>query len=215
MPFAVVSVETEAGERVELALPLDVPSRLLAVKIMRDFGKIVRTGETFVLFFMTDRGDKAIPPTATLGELGVADGQRLRIRRQARGAVGSASRAHAFLRTELGEQLPLEANNVIIGRKDPKHQVPLDLDLTRQDPGKAVSRQHAAIGRNGNNYYLLDLESTNGTSVNGESAPPGRKMPLKDGDLIELGLQVRLTFVVAATGAAPNTASKSNKPSGR
>ncbi len=205
MTFAVVSIETEAGERVELALPLDVPSRLLALKIMRDFGKIVRTGESFALFFKTDRGDKPIPPTATLRELGITDGQGLRVKRQARGLVASASRAHAFLRTQAGELIPLEANNIIIGRKDPKYQVPLDLDLSRLDPGKAVSRQHASIGRDGSSHYLLDMESTNGTRLNGEKAAPGKKLPLKDGDVIQFGLEVQLTFVVAGP---PTSAAK-------
>ncbi len=198
MTFAVVSIETEAGERLELALPLDVPSRLLALKVMRDFGKIVRTGESYALFFKTDQGDKPIPATATLRELGITDGQSLRIKHQARGLVASASRAHAFLRTQAGELLPLEANNIIIGRRDPKYQVPLDLDLSRLDPGKAVSRQHASIGRDGNSHYLLDMESTNGTWLNGEKAVPGKKLPLKDGDLIQFGVAVHLTFVEAA-----------------
>ena len=215
MPYAVVSIETEAGERVELALPLDVPSRLLIVKIMHDFGKIVRTGETFALFFKTDRGDKLIPASATLGELGIVDGQHLRIKRQARGLAGGPSRVHAFLRTQSGEQLALDANHVIIGRKDPKYQVPLDLDLTRLDPGKAVSRQHASIGRSGTSYYVLDLESTNGTRLNGAKVVPGKKTPLKDGDSIEFGMEVRLTFVVAATGDLGEAASKSKKPSDR
>jgi hypothetical protein len=198
MPFAVVTVETEAGERVELALPLDVPSRLLAPKIVRDFGKLVRTGETFSLFFKTEHGDRLIPANATLGELGIRDGQFLRIKRHRTGA-GPASLVHAYLRAQSGERLPLELNHVIIGRKDPKHQVPLDLDLTRLDPGQGVSRQHASIGRDGEKYYLIDLESTNGTRVNDQPAVVGKKMPLKDGDIIQFGLQLRLTFVVAGT----------------
>lgn len=201
MPFALVTVEVDFGEKAELALPLDVPSRLLTTKIMRDMGKLVRTGETFVLSFKTAGGDKPIPPDATLGELGIRDGQHLRLTRQGPGMRAPAPRAHAYLRTQTGAMLPLESNNVILGRKDMKQEGPLDLDLAAYDPGWVVSRRHASIGRDGSNYYLLDLESTNGTQVNGAVCSPGRKMPLKDGDRIICGLAVELTFVVAAAPA--------------
>jgi hypothetical protein len=210
MPFALVTVEAEFGQEVELALPLDVPSRVLVAKIMRDLGKMVRAGDTFALSFKTTGGDKPIPPHATLGELGIRDGQRLQLKRQSPGLQGQSSRAHAYLRTQSGELLPLDSSNVILGRKDMKQEGPLDIDLAGYDPGWVVSRRHASIGRDGSSYYLLDLESTNGTRVNGEVCVPGRKMPLKDGDEIVCGLAVKFTFVVAAS-----TAPKAGKPSSK
>jgi len=201
MPFAVVTVETASGQKVELALPLDVPSRALAAKIMRDLGKAVRTGETFDLYIKTGNGDKRIPPAATLGELGIEDGQHLQVKREVGGVPAEASGAHAYLRTQTGDLLALEASNVIIGRKEAKFEIPLDLDLAKYDSGNAISRRHACIGREASNYYLLDLHSTNGTRLNGERVVPGKKMPLQDGDTIEFGLGVRVTFVTAKAGA--------------
>ena len=201
MPYAVVTVETLSGERIELGLPLDVPSRDLAARIIRDLRKPVKPGEVFDLFIQTPHGDKLIPPAATLAELGIADGQHLRLKRQTGAVAAQASGAHAWLRTESGVLLPLESNNVIIGRKDLQMQIPLDLDLASRDAGHAVSRRHACIEREGGNYFLLDLQSTNGTRLNGASVVPGRKMPLHDGDAVEFGLGgVRLTFVAAKTG---------------
>jgi hypothetical protein len=200
MPFAVVIVETTFGERHELALALDVPSRDLAAKIMRDLGKPFRPGDTFQLFIQTPHGDKPIPPFVTLAELGVTDGQRLRLRRETGAIRAEPPAAHAHLRTQSGVMLPLEGNNIIIGRKDAVLQVPLDLDLARYDPGHAVSRRHACIEYQAGSYYLLDLQSTNGTRLNGEPVIPGRKMPLQDGAVIEFGLGVRLTFVAAKPG---------------
>jgi hypothetical protein len=205
MPTALVVVEMEFGEKVELALPVDVPSRTLAARIMHDRGKYVRMGETFVLSFKTAGTDKPIAPEATLGELGIRDGQHLLLKRQAPGMQAPVPRAHAYLRTQSGEMLPLVSNNVILGRKDVKQEGPLDLDLAGHDPGWVISRRHASIGRDGHNYYLLDLESTNGTRVNGEVAVPGKKIPLKDGDQIVFGQAVVVTFTVAPPPqAAPN-----------
>ncbi|KAI9680868.1 MAG: hypothetical protein M1817_004308 [Caeruleum heppii] len=39
--------------------------------------------------------------------------------------------------------------------------------------------------------YLIDLESANGTSVNGEQIPPTRYVELKDKDMIQFGLSTR------------------------
>jgi hypothetical protein len=200
MPFAVVTVETDWGDTAELALPLDVPSRTLAAKIMRDLRRTVRSGETVDLFIETGHGDKRIPPNSTLAQLGIVDGQRLRIKRQEGAmAVGSSS-AHAYLRTQSGDLLALESNYVIIGRKDAEYQVPLDLDLAKHDPGNAVSRRHACISREGESYFLLDLNSTNGTRLNEKDLTPGKKMPLQDGDRIEFGRGLRVTFVTAGGG---------------
>ena len=211
MSFAVVNIETEDGERIELALPLDVPSGTLGPRIMGGFGRLVRTGEKYALHFKTGRGDKPIPPDSTLGELGVRDGQVLRIRRQRAGAAPAAPRAHAYLQTTSGKRIALEQNHVILGRKDPKQQFPLDLDLTAFDPGKVVSRQHATIGRDGRKYYILDLESTNGTRVNGVTALPGRKVDLKSGDAVDFGLQVRFTFLTAEAEGDKSKASQRGK----
>jgi len=55
----------------------------------------------------------------------------------------------------------------------------------------AVSGHHARIIRIMNDYFLEDLESTNGTSVNGS---PVRKHALVDGDRIDIGKH-QLQFV--------------------
>jgi len=47
-----------------------------------------------------------------------------------------------------------------------------------------VSRQHARIVRTGNSHVLVDMESTNGTRLNGE---PVSEATLRDGDEVGLG----------------------------
>ncbi|MBR7801151.1 FHA domain-containing protein [Undibacterium fentianense] len=56
----------------------------------------------------------------------------------------------------------------------------------------AVSGRHAAIDTTSEGTFILDLGSTNGTSVNGQ---PIKKHLLQDGDVIELG-KYQLKFVV-------------------
>ncbi|MEW6020463.1 MAG: FHA domain-containing protein, partial [Pseudomonadota bacterium] len=47
-----------------------------------------------------------------------------------------------------------------------------------------VSRRHAEIRQEGNEYVIVDLDSTNGVEVNGQRV---RKRTLRSGDVITLG----------------------------
>lgn len=50
--------------------------------------------------------------------------------------------------------------------------------------GDGVSRQHAKIVAEGNNFFLIDLKSGNGTFLNGIPVKPNEKSLLKSGDTI-------------------------------
>lgn len=58
---------------------------------------------------------------------------------------------------------------------------------------RQVSRQHIRIYRDGEAYFIQDLESKNGTWVNGQQLKGTRK--LQDGDEILLALTVRIQFI--------------------
>ena len=65
-----------------------------------------------------------------------------------------------------------------------------ECDVRLDDP--SVSRRHAHLSASGNRWVVEDLDSTNGTNVNGEAA---HRAELSDGDRLELGsvtLTVRL-----------------------
>ncbi|MBK7865035.1 MAG: FHA domain-containing protein [Archangiaceae bacterium] len=69
---------------------------------------------------------------------------------------------------------------------------------------REVSKEHASIERVGNTYLLRDLNSSNGTFVNGRKV---RELRLRDGDEIALG-NSRLVFhsgEAGAGGATPST----------
>ncbi len=50
--------------------------------------------------------------------------------------------------------------------------------------GESISRIHARIDREGEEYWISDLNSTNGTSVNGRVLETNETVPLKKGDEI-------------------------------
>ncbi|MDQ1710063.1 MAG: hypothetical protein QOG49_1448, partial [Frankiaceae bacterium] len=86
-----------------------------------------------------------------------------------------------------GRRTPIEASVVQIGRA-PSCEIVLD--------DRNVSRRHAEIRRRGPVVVLIDLDSTNGTIVNGRRV---REHPLADGDRITVG-NSRLTFERRTTG---------------
>ena len=80
-----------------------------------------------------------------------------------------------------GRRYPIDQPVVVLGRAP-------GCDITLDD--RNVSRRHAEVRRRGPVVVLVDLESTNGTIVNGRRI---REHPLADGDHITLG-NSRLTF---------------------
>lgn len=97
-------------------------------------------------------------------------------------------------------------DQLLLGRTDPLTDTRPDLDLTPYGGQQAgVSRRHALIVRDEHNQALFveDLNSTNGTRVNGFWLDPGRRYRLRDGDQLELGdLSIVLRFVRSPYPAA-------------
>ena len=54
-------------------------------------------------------------------------------------------------------------------------------------PDPSVSREHARIGRQGEHFQVIDLDSSNGTFVNGARVD---KSSLRDGDRVQVGTVV-------------------------
>ena len=59
----------------------------------------------------------------------------------------------------------------------------------------AISRVHAIIQRNGEHFYLIDNQSTNGTFVDGERIAPNEIRELFDGNQIQLANEVFEFFI--------------------
>ena len=78
---------------------------------------------------------------------------------------------------QAGKRYELRADRTVMGRH-PDCQVVIDVG--------AVSRQHAAVAREGNEYYLEDLSSRNGTFLNEEPTKIEGRRLLKPGDVVRV-----------------------------
>ena len=82
-----------------------------------------------------------------------------------------------------GKTYPLEGDEILIGR-EPSSTLQID------SPG--VSRKHARLTYQNNQYLIEDLGSSNGTFVNGERI--SKPWPLKNGDMIGIGRLTQLEY---------------------
>jgi predicted amidophosphoribosyltransferase len=94
-----------------------------------------------------------------------------------------------------GAHVPLvEQPESLIGRTDDVSGIYPDVDMTPhggEDGG--VSRRHAKLIYEGGNWFIEDLDSTNGTYVNDAEIAPKTRVALSDGDAINFG-DVEMTF---------------------
>jgi hypothetical protein len=99
-----------------------------------------------------------------------------------------------------------DASPVYLGRRDERRSIYPDIDLT-QDGGAThgVSRQHACIYQGSNGTYVEDINSTNGTFINGERLSPLQTYPLQHGDVLRLGkLELQVNFPRQETNGEHN-----------
>ncbi len=84
---------------------------------------------------------------------------------------------------------------ILLGRNDAKTRVFPQVNLD----DSAASRRHLAVWREDGDslYYVQDLESANGTQLNGRDLKPGEPTELHHGDVLKIGtrynIQVRIS----------------------
>jgi pSer/pThr/pTyr-binding forkhead associated (FHA) protein len=99
-------------------------------------------------------------------------------------------RARLLCRVRSGQTRAFElaAEDSLIGRDD---------GLAVTLPFEEVSRQHAKISWDGKSHWLEDLDSTNGTYLNGRRVASAREK-LRHLNVVTLGAQTDLVFVLSA-----------------
>mgnify|MGYP000965427543 CR=1 FL=1 len=79
-------------------------------------------------------------------------------------------------------------SSYLIGREDQVSGIYPDVDTTHSNGDAAgVSRRHAEIVQQSDQWFLQDLNSTNGTYINNQRVAPHSRQPLQSGDQIRLG----------------------------
>lgn len=87
----------------------------------------------------------------------------------------------------------LEKHSSLIGRMDPVSGIFPEIDLSPLDTESKVSRRHARVWRQTDQFFVEDLSSINGTHVNEELLVPKQPVRLKDGDVLRVG-HIQLVF---------------------
>ncbi len=109
--------------------------------------------------------------------------------------VGTAN----ILQTEVSKTM-------LLGRSDNKSSTVPDLDFSPFEGYKlGVSRQHAIVSARNSRMMIRDLNSANGTFLNGGRLEPGQEYRLHHGDTIGLGkMQLQVLFVVMPSSYEKN-----------
>jgi pSer/pThr/pTyr-binding forkhead associated (FHA) protein len=91
-------------------------------------------------------------------------------------------------------ELPIGRSLVYIGK--PNEELPPDIDISHLPDTDVVSRIHATICIEGEQYALEDAGSSNGTYLNGELIRAGARFrrPLTSGDTLSLGKGDKVSF---------------------
>ena len=79
-------------------------------------------------------------------------------------------------------------NEIVLGRVSEHAEGTTFINLSPYGADEmGVSRKHARLLRDDRSVYLMDLNSTNGTRLNGEALPAGVEKRLRDGDEVTVG----------------------------
>ncbi len=97
-----------------------------------------------------------------------------------------------------GKEFPLPPEgDVVVGRSDPRTHFEPDLDLSRLDQKRSLSRSHARIVRKDGGFQVTEEPRVrNGTFLNGRPIRQGKLVPLTEGDELRVGM-VKTTFRVS------------------
>lgn len=196
------SLQKPAHTRIDLEVPDNVPVKHLTVALIQALHiPTVKSG--WLVEYRLARKGKPLPDNLTLDEIGVRMGEVLELLQYslqlphagARPVRGSASlqfvQGPPVLLDRLGKQ------ELLIGRADPQSKHKPDIDLSLKPGGETVSRSHARLRKQDDQWVLFPLPSRNGTLIGGTPLPPHQPYVLRSGDVISFG-SIRCVFAAAA-----------------
>lgn len=113
-----------------------------------------------------------------------------------RPSEGAIPRSIFFVLPDGSEYTIDTRTEIVIGRQARPDDPPVSLDLEPYDGHElGVSRQHCMMKVINDKLILVDLDSINGTFVNGKRAKPLKRYQVVDGDTLSIGrLSIELRF---------------------
>jgi ribosomal protein L40E len=102
---------------------------------------------------------------------------------------------HHLLHLQTNKILEIPPHLPVVHLGKPNETSPPDLDVSGLPCSEVVSRVHANIRVEGENYYIEDIGSANGTYINHNSLVKGNRHLLRSGDRISLGKGDLVTFI--------------------
>ncbi|PAX53888.1 FHA domain-containing protein [Brunnivagina elsteri] len=108
-----------------------------------------------------------------------------------------------LLHVQSNRSFDLPANQEVIRIGKPNELIVPDINLADLAGTDIVSRQHAEIQGDGNNYYLIDLGSVNGTYLNDVVLEPKKRYLLNLSDRISLGRENKVTLIFQHKQSSP------------
>jgi hypothetical protein len=159
----------------DLLLPLDIPQYMLVDSLVDALDLMISDDLWGYLSVLEVGKKKALPLQGTLRDVGVKFGQFLALEFK-------EVTAKATLICLQGPEFELTKEEMLIGCSSN-----VDVDLRGIPNQEYVSGRHAKMIHSNDGYYLMDLESTNGTKVNGKVVPANNMKKLEDEDEILLG----------------------------
>jgi len=93
------------------------------------------------------------------------------------------------------EQVDWKGTEILLGRNDAKTRVFPEVNLD----DNAASRRHLSIWKDDADslFYAQDLESANGTLLNGRDLAPGEPTQLNNGDILKIGTRYSIKVQIS------------------
>ncbi len=102
------------------------------------------------------------------------------------GTLQAEAKAY-FISPSTGNVFPVFSNEALLGRFDSVTGQSPEVDLTKEDQSRNISRRHARLViKEGKFFIAEEIGTMNGTFLNGKKLPTGVLTPIKDGDEITL-----------------------------
>jgi pSer/pThr/pTyr-binding forkhead associated (FHA) protein len=200
----IVDVFDNTGQRARVKKTLTAGE--LVGEVLREFDDLdQKTPEAYALFLRGE--EKPLERSLSMEQLNIQDHDELVFKHampSERQSSAAGSKQYYLVEVLTGTRYEIRWQPAIIGRPDnnPSHNQLLAVNLLNSPGGMSISRRHAQVSFEGEQYFLEPLSATNPTFLNDAPLPAQSRARLKPGDHIFLGSS-RIELVFTAEDSQP------------